>query len=114
MPKLNQLPGQSQDLQPGLENQPYCRPESIGKNFRGSDKLKGKNALITGGASGVGRSDAINFAKEGSNLFIFHTPKEKRRLCFIGFQRLINNRAGLASEWRLNYKSIRKNRKLGH
>lgn len=38
---------------------PYLRP------YRGTDKLKNKNALITGGDSGIGRSAAILFAHEG-------------------------------------------------
>ena len=40
------------------------------ENYKGSGKLKGKNALITGGDSGIGRAVAVAYAKEGANVAI--------------------------------------------
>ena len=45
-------------------------PESVKSNYIGSGKLAGKTAIITGGDSGIGRSVAIYFAKEGANIAI--------------------------------------------
>ncbi len=46
------------------------QPEVIRRNYRGSGKLEGKVALITGGDSGIGRSVAVHFAKEGADCLI--------------------------------------------
>ena len=63
-------PKQSQDLQPGLEYKMYPRPIFDNVNYKGSDKLKGKGAIITGGDSGLGRTCAIYFVKEGAKVVI--------------------------------------------
>lgn len=46
------------------------KPKAEHPNYRGSDKLKNKVAIITGGDSGIGRAIAIAFAKEGANITI--------------------------------------------
>jgi len=45
--------------------------------YLGSRKLEDKVALITGGDSGIGRSVAILFAREGADIAIVHLPEEK-------------------------------------
>lgn len=68
----SKLPAQEQNKQPGMEKDMNPLPETENSNYKGSNKLQGKNAIITGGDSGIGRSVAIAFAKEGANVAIIY------------------------------------------
>ena len=52
-------------------------PDHGETSYRGSGKLKGRKALITGGDSGIGRAAAIAFAREGADVAISYLPQEK-------------------------------------
>ena len=63
-------PEQQQNVQPGLEYVMDPLPIFDNPNYKGSGKLKGKVAIITGGDSGLGRTCAIYFVKEGCKVVI--------------------------------------------
>ena len=72
------FPPQHQNVQPGLEYLMDPIPISDNPEYKGSGKLKGKIAIITGGDSGIGRAVAIGFAKEGADMTITYMPHETR------------------------------------
>ncbi|SFG68973.1 SDR family oxidoreductase [Pontibacter chinhatensis] len=75
--KPTKLPAQEQEQQPGKEHEMTPQPEYIRKGYKGSDKLKGKKALITGGDSGIGRAVAVHFAREGADVAIVYLNEDK-------------------------------------
>jgi NAD(P)-dependent dehydrogenase (short-subunit alcohol dehydrogenase family) len=78
MPKEKKLqPAQHQEKKPGREYKMKPRPTAEDKKHRGSSKLQGKVAIITGGDSGIGRAVAIAFAKEGADVAIVYLEEHK-------------------------------------
>ncbi len=67
--------GQTQPV-PGRESEMDPKPVYIRDNYKGSDKLLNKVALITGGDSGIGRSVAVHFAREGADIAIVYLEED--------------------------------------
>jgi NAD(P)-dependent dehydrogenase (short-subunit alcohol dehydrogenase family) len=70
------MPAQKQP-KPGIEAEMTPRPEFIAPKYKGSGKLAGKAAIITGGDSGIGRSVAVLYAREGADVAIVYLPEEE-------------------------------------
>ncbi|MBX7174596.1 MAG: SDR family oxidoreductase [Pyrinomonadaceae bacterium] len=70
------MPSQKQP-KPGIESKMSPRPDFLAPNYRGSNKLKDKVALISGGDSGIGRAVSVLFAREGANIAIIYLKEEE-------------------------------------
>ncbi|WP_129336866.1 SDR family oxidoreductase [Cellulomonas endophytica] len=69
-------PEQQQDG-PGLEQDLAVRADDGRDSYRGTGRLVGRKALVTGGDSGIGRAVAIAFAREGADLVLSYLPEEQ-------------------------------------
>lgn len=113
-----QRPPQHQDRQPGLESEMQPRPRSQARRYRGSGKLEGKVALITGGDSGIGRAVAILFAREGADVAVLYLNEhedagETRRLVEAEGRRCLLHAADLGVEARCKEAVDRTVKELG-
>ena len=63
------MPGRTKDMQPV--------PDHGEKSYRGSGRLEGKKAVITGGDSGIGRAVAIAYAREGADVLVSYLNEEE-------------------------------------
>jgi NAD(P)-dependent dehydrogenase (short-subunit alcohol dehydrogenase family) len=62
---------------PGLEAEMRTKPDYGEDTYRGTGRLQGRKAIITGGDSGIGRAVALAFAREGADVLISHLPEEE-------------------------------------
>lgn len=65
-----------QQPMPGRSDKMSPRPDHGEKSYKGSGKLSGKKAIITGGDSGIGRAVAIAFAREGADVMIVYLEED--------------------------------------
>ncbi|SDJ55979.1 SDR family oxidoreductase [Salimicrobium halophilum] len=70
-------PKQEQSHQPGVEGKMDPKPLHADQDYQSGNKLQGKVALITGGDSGIGRSVAIGYAKEGADVAISYLEENE-------------------------------------
>jgi len=62
---------------PGLTDKMVPRPDHGEESYRGSGRLKGKAAIITGGDSGIGKAVAIAFAREGADVLVSYLNEDE-------------------------------------
>lgn len=68
-----------QQTPPGNEQEMGPKPDHGEESYRGSDRLSGKRAIITGGDSGIGRAVAIAFAREGADVLVTYLADEEEK-----------------------------------
>jgi NAD(P)-dependent dehydrogenase (short-subunit alcohol dehydrogenase family) len=70
-------PPQTQPTRPGQTDPMEPQPEDKMEGYKGSGKLAGMTAIVTGGDSGIGRATSIAFAKEGANVVIVYLSEHE-------------------------------------
>jgi NAD(P)-dependent dehydrogenase (short-subunit alcohol dehydrogenase family) len=105
-------PPQKLSTRPGKEAEMRPRPKVARPDYKGSGKLEGKAALITGGDSGIGRAVAVLYAREGADVMITYLNEHKdaeetRRLVEAENRRCITF-AGDVGKEQLCQKAVRK------
>jgi NAD(P)-dependent dehydrogenase (short-subunit alcohol dehydrogenase family) len=70
--------GEQEIPHPGLTDQMDVTPDHGEDSYRGTGRLTGRRALITGGDSGIGRAVAIAFAREGCDVALSYLPEEEQ------------------------------------
>lgn len=63
--------------EPGLQNKMSPVPDAGEKSYRGTGRLTGRKAVVTGADSGIGRATAIAFAREGADVLLSYLPEEE-------------------------------------
>lgn len=69
-------PRQEQDM-PGTTSEMRPRPDHGEKSYKGSGRLEGRKAIITGADSGIGRAVAIAFAREGADVLVAYLEEDE-------------------------------------
>ncbi|WP_262711221.1 SDR family NAD(P)-dependent oxidoreductase [Flavobacterium zepuense] len=85
---------------PGLVSKMDPRPDHGEKSYKGSGRLKGRKALITGDDSGMGRAAAIAYAREGADVAINYYPTEEEDAKEVIALIKAEGRKGIAISWR--------------
>lgn len=75
--RAEEIEPQEQDRRPGVEREMQPPAEFIRDDYRGSDKLDGKVAIVTGGDSGIGRAAAVHFAREGADVAVVYLEEDE-------------------------------------
>ncbi len=77
-----QYPGPSDDMKeqeggPGSQQEMKVKPDAGEETYRGTGRLEGRKAIVTGADSGIGRAAAIAFAREGADIVLSYLPEEE-------------------------------------
>jgi NAD(P)-dependent dehydrogenase (short-subunit alcohol dehydrogenase family) len=70
-------PPEQQQEEPGLQAEMTPKPDIGELSYRGTGRLQGRKALVSGGDSGIGAAVAVAFAREGADVAIVHLPDEQ-------------------------------------
>src|SRR4051812_15008157 len=68
---------EEQEGGPGLEQSMTVKPDAGEETYRGTGRLEGRKAVVTGADSGIGRATAIAFAREGADVVLSYLPEEE-------------------------------------